>query len=98
MPGGQPAYLRAARRSEGGTSIVALTSTVSDGTSKIVASLPDSAVVTTPRVDVDHVVTELGSASLVGETLVDRTAHLISVAPERERAFLEEAAQQHGLL
>jgi acyl-CoA hydrolase len=98
IPGGQPAYIRAARRSPGGTSIVALTSTVSDGSSKIVSSFPDSAVVTTPRVDVDHVVTEHGIATLFGETVADRTEQLIATAPPEKRANLRDAARRQQLL
>lgn len=98
IPGGQPAYLRAARRSTGGNSIVALTSSVPDGTSKIVPSVSESGVVTTPRVDIDHIVTEHGHASLFGETLASRTEQLIATAAPAERSGLREAAQSQELL
>lgn len=89
IPGGQPAYLRAARRSTGGTSIVALKSTVPDGPSKIVTAFSDSGVVTTPRVDADHVVTEHGTATLFREISARRTEQLIATTPHQTETVSE---------
>ena len=62
--GGHPDFCAAASRSAGGLSVVALPSTAA-GRSTVVGS-PE--VVTTPRTDIDVVVTEHGIAALRGET------------------------------
>ncbi len=96
--GGQPAYFRAARKSDCGIGIIALTSETSDGVSKIVPALSDDAVVTTPRVDIDCVVTEHGIADLFGESLSHRTEELIGVAPPTDRDGLRHTAEDFGLI
>lgn len=79
--GGQADFVRGARRSKGGRSIIAITSTVNNGKiSKIVPFLNEGAAVTTPRTDVDYVVTEFGIAHLRGKTLRDRARALIEIA------------------
>jgi acyl-CoA hydrolase len=78
--GGQIDFVRGARFSANGRSIIALTSTTPDGKhSKIVASL-GGAPVTTARSDVDLVVTEHGVADLWGLDLRARTKALIAIA------------------
>jgi hypothetical protein len=87
-PGGHPDFCAGASRSPGGLSIIALPATAG-GRSTIVVR-PD--VVSTPRCDVDVVVTEHGIADLryLGDR--ERAGVLISVAaPEHRDALLAEA-------
>ena len=77
--GGQVDFLRAASQSSGGLSIIALQSTAGRGAiSRIVGNL--SGPVTTPRSDVDFVVTEWGVAKLRGKSLSQRMKAMIGVA------------------
>ncbi len=90
--GGQVDYVRAAGRSDGGVSIIALPSTAgSERVSRIVASL--SGPVTTARSDVDVIATEHGTARLRGMTLTQRAKALIAIAaPEHREALAAQAA------
>ncbi len=88
--GGQIDYVRAARRSAQGISIIALRSTTSTGESRIVTCL-DRGVVTTARSEVDLVVTEHGIAELSGASLTERALRLVAVAdPSHRRRLLDE--------
>lgn len=76
--GGSVDFMRAARVSPGGRSIVAMTSTAGNGRySRIVPRVP---VVTALRTDVDTVVTEHGIAELDGLDLDARAEALIEIA------------------
>lgn len=78
--GGQVDFVRGARLSPGGRSIIALASVTPDERhSKIVASLGGRPV-TTARSDVDLVVTEYGVADLWGRDLHARAEALIAIA------------------
>lgn len=88
--GGQADFARAASRSPGGCSVIALPATASSGASRIVSRL--SGPVTTPRADVDVVVTEHGAADLRGCTLSERRRRLAAIAPAEAREGLERAA------
>ncbi len=78
--GGQVDFVRGARLSPGGRSIIALASTTPDGRhSKIVANLGVQPV-TTARSDVDLVVTEFGVADLWGLDLLARAKALAAIA------------------
>jgi acetyl-CoA hydrolase len=78
--GGQPDFVRGASASPGGRAIIALPSTTPDGKhSRIVASL-DGRPVTTPRADIDIVVTEHGVADLRGRSFSERVARLRAIA------------------
>jgi acetyl-CoA hydrolase len=90
--GGQADFARAASRSPGGCSIIALPATATGGASRIVARL--SGPVTTPRADVDVVVTEHGAADLRGRTLAERRLRLIAVAAPGAREGLERATRE----
>lgn len=92
--GGQADFARAASRSPGGCSIIALPATATGGVSRIVARL--SGPVTTPRADVDVVVTEHGAADLRGRTLAERRLRLIAVAAPGAREGLERATREGG--
>ncbi|MBT4162954.1 MAG: acetyl-CoA hydrolase/transferase family protein [Gammaproteobacteria bacterium] len=76
--GGSVDFMRAAKMSRGGRSIVAMTSTARRGSvSRIV---PTVSVVTALRTDVDIVVTEYGFAELKDESLKSRAERLIAIA------------------
>jgi acyl-CoA hydrolase len=78
--GGQPDFVRGAIASPGGRAIIALPSTTPDGKhSRIVASL-EGRPVTTPRADVDIVVTEYGAAELRGRSFSERAERLRAIA------------------
>lgn len=89
--GGQVDYVRGAVRSAGGHSFIALPASALKGTvSRIVARL--SGPVTTPRSDVDIVVTEFGAAELRGRTLPERAKALIAIAAPQFRENLGREA------
>ena len=89
--GGQVDFARAAARSEGGISIIALPSSAGGGKiSRIVVQL--SGPVTTPRSDVDYVVTEWGAARLRGRSLNERVKLMAGIAhPDHRDALLNAA-------
>lgn len=88
--GGSLDFMRGARSSAGGRSIVALPSTGRMGTvSRIVATVE---TVTAARSDVDAVVTEHGIADLRGVSLDRRPERLIAIAAPEHRAHLTAAA------
>lgn len=86
--GGQPDLVRAGHRSPGGHAIIALPSTARGGaTSRICKTL--NGPVTTPRSDVDVIVTEYGAADLRGLSLSERGRALAAIAhPEYREALL----------
>jgi acyl-CoA hydrolase len=83
--GGHADYCAAAARSVGGLSVVALRSTTRSGRSTIVPSVD---VVSTPRCDVDVVVTEYGVADLRGLGDAERARRIVAVASPDRRAGL----------
>lgn len=91
--GGSLDYVEAAALAEDGVSIIALPSTTENGKrSKIVATLTEGAVVTTPRFCTDYIVTEYGVARMKGKDLRARAEALIAIAhpdfrPELERCL-----------
>ena len=88
--GGQLDYGRGAALSPGGRSIIALPSVTADGKSRIVAGL--SGPVTTPRSDVDLVITEQGVAELRAKPFGERIKALIAIAHPSHREALEREA------
>ncbi len=79
--GGQVDFVRGAALSKGGISIMAMPSTGAKGkVSRIVPFLAHGAAVTTPRNEVDYVITEYGIAKLKGKTLRERALDLVRVA------------------
>ena len=87
--GGAVDFMRAARMSPGGRSIVAMTATARRGTqSRIV---PHTAIVTALRTDVDIVVTEFGIAHLHGLPSQARAEALIAIAHPDFRSELRTA-------
>jgi 4-hydroxybutyrate CoA-transferase len=93
--GGQVDFVRGARRSNGGRSIIAMPATADKGKfSRIVLSLTEGQAVTTSRNDVDYVVTEYGIAHLRGKTVNQRADALIHIAEPKFRDELKTAWMQ----
>ena len=101
--GGQGDYVRGAQLAKGGKSFLAFSSTVgvgSDGApkSRIVPTFPPATIVTTPRSDVQYVVTEYGVVNLKPLTTRDRARALIDLAHPDCRGMLTAEAKKLGLL
>ncbi|QPF93186.1 acetyl-CoA hydrolase/transferase family protein [Bradyrhizobium commune] len=90
--GGQLDFVRGANASPGGRAIIALPATASDGTSRIVVQVE---TVTTPRADVDAIVTEWGISELRGCGLAERARRMIAIAAPEHRDAL--SAQLRGV-
>ena len=91
-------FFRGASMSEGGKSILMLTSTRSHNQqSRIVPVLQNSAVVI-PRGEVQYVVTEYGSVNLFGKSIQERALAMISIAHPDFRDHLFDQARELGLL
>jgi 4-hydroxybutyrate CoA-transferase len=87
--GGLADFMRGARLSKGGRSILALPSTAGSKTSRIVPRLGVGDVVSCPRADADIVVTEHGVARLRDKSIDERAEALIALA---DPAFRRELA------
>ena len=85
--GGSVDFMRAARASTGGRSIIAMNATARGGTiSRIV---PRVELVTALRTDVDIVVSEFGVAQLDGQPVAERARRLIEIAAPEFRDQLQ---------
>ena len=91
--GGSFDFLQGALFSEGGCSIIAMTSTTPDGkASRIVPQLPPGSAVTIPRHCAQYVVTEYGIADLWGRSLRERAELLVTIAhPQFRDELIKEA-------
>ncbi|WP_344937599.1 acetyl-CoA hydrolase/transferase family protein [Zhongshania borealis] len=90
--GGALDFIRGARLSHNGRSIIALPATAAKGSqSRITARLGDQSIVSIPRTDVDYVVTEYGIASLAYKSTAERAEALINIAAPQ---FRDELAAQ----
>jgi acyl-CoA hydrolase len=67
-----------------------------DVVSRIVPALPEGATVTSPRHQVDVVVTEFGVAELRGRTVRERAEALAAIAHPDFRADLAAVASREG--
>lgn len=91
-------FVRGARRSPGGKSILMLPSTTPDGKqSNIIPKMVDDAVVV-PRGDVHYVATEYGLVNLFGKSLQERVIAMISLAHPDFRDELFHAAKTAGMV
>ena len=91
-------FIRGASQSDGGKSILMLTSTTVGGRkSRIVPMLSDTDIVV-PRGDVKYVVTEYGAVNLFGKSLQERAMAMISIAHPDFRDELLFEAKKMGLL
>lgn len=99
--GGQLDFVRGAQLSPGGKSFIALESTTKgpDGTllSRINCVLPPGAAITTPRNDVQYIVTEYGVADVNGKTIKERVREMIKIAHPQFREQLEKEAFENHL-
>ncbi len=96
--GGQLDFVRGSALSKGGKSFLCMNSTaqLKDGTmvSRISAALPAGTVVTTPRTDVQYVVTEYGIADLRDRSIRERVEAMINIAhPDFRDQLLKEAKE-----
>jgi itaconate CoA-transferase len=97
--GGQLDFVRGAFNSRGGKSIQAFTSTARKGAiSRIVPLLRSGTAVSTPRMDVQYLVTEFGSVNLKGKSTRERALGIISLAHPDFRERLLKAAEDMYLL
>lgn len=89
--GGQMDFVRGAAWSKGGKSIIAMPATAKGGEiSRIVTTFKPGDAVSTPRNDVDYVVTEFGVAHLKGKNIAERARRLIAIAHPDFRAELKD--------
>jgi acyl-CoA hydrolase len=95
--GGHEDFIAASGMELSDRSLVCLPSTFTprDGVTatRIVGQLPPGSIVTTPRHQLDVVVTEHGVAELRGLTVRQRARALAAIAAPEFRAELEEAAE-----
>ena len=95
--GGQLDFVRGAYASRNGKTFIALHSTAKKGTlSRIVPRLKGGAV-TDPRMEVQYVVTEFGTANLKGLSLQERAAALINISHPDFRDELMAEARKMGM-
>jgi acyl-CoA hydrolase len=93
--GGHEDFVTGAAFSEGGRSLICLPSTATVGgetISRIVRSFAPGTCVTTPRHQVDVIVTEYGAAELAGLTNAERRAALTEIAHPDFRKRLREGS------
>ncbi len=94
--GGHEDFVTGATQSPGGRSLICLPSRArgADGpTSRIVSQFSPGTAVTTPRHQVDVVITEHGAAELAGLTHDERCEAMIAIAHPEEREVLAKAAR-----
>jgi 4-hydroxybutyrate CoA-transferase len=100
--GGQLNFVRGAMLSPGGKAFLALDATTKkqDGTivSRITSSFLPGSVVTTPRSDVQYIVTEYGAAYLRGKNISERAREMIKIAHPMFREQLEKEARENRIL
>lgn len=94
--GGQLDFMLAATFSQGGKSIICLTSKTAgrhdQSRSRIVPTLQTGGIVTVPRSLTSYVVTEYGVVNLCGKSTWDRAEALISIAhPDERDSLIKEA-------
>lgn len=100
--GGQLDYVRGAQMSKRGHSFIALDATRRDKAgnliSKIVLAHPEGTPITTPRTEVEYIVTEFGIANLRFASLEERAKSLINIAHPDFRDELSFQAKKVGLI
>lgn len=93
--GGHKEFINGALDSPGGKSILAFYATTKQDTiSRIVPQFDAGTIVTTSRIDVDHVVTEYGVACLRGKSIRERVQELIRIAHPHFRDQLDFEARR----
>jgi RimJ/RimL family protein N-acetyltransferase len=91
-------FVRGAKRSPGGKSILMLFSTSEDGRSSNIVPILSNTNVAVPRADVHYVATEYGTFNLFGKSLQERVVGMISIAHPDFREALFADAKQLGLI
>jgi len=91
-------FVRGAKRSPGGKSILMLASTTPDETSSNIVPWCQEMAVVVPRGDVQFVVTEYGAVNLAGKSLQERALAIISIAHPKFRDELFKAAKEMELI
>jgi acyl-CoA hydrolase len=92
--GGAVDFLRAATRSPGGHSVVALPAATSRGRPRIVDRVERVSVL---GADVDVIATEYGTAEIRGRSTAERARAIIEIAAPEQRETLRAAAAKAGL-
>lgn len=95
---GAPSYRRfpfmlGGMLSPGGRSVTLMRAIAADGSSAIHAALPSGALVAASRTVVDTVITEQGTAELLGRSQRERAMALVGIADPRFRDALEREAR-----
>ncbi len=100
--GGQVNFVKGAQMSKGGKSFIAINSSYTDKSgklrSKICLSFPPGTAVTTPRNEVQFVVTEYGCVNLKTLSRAGRALALIELAHPQFRDELRDQAREVGLI
>jgi 4-hydroxybutyrate CoA-transferase len=100
--GGQLDFVKGAQMSKGGKSFIAVQSVVNNSktgiSSRIVSQFPAGTIVTTPRSEVQYVVTEYGCVNLKQLCMRDRVIAMISLAHPDFRPQLTDEAKRAGML
>ncbi|MGE5370440.1 MAG: acetyl-CoA hydrolase/transferase family protein [Solirubrobacterales bacterium] len=96
--GGQMNFVQGAGLSKGGKSIIALNATWKGKKDKLMSSIvpfmPPGTIVTTPRSEVEYVVTEFGVANLRFKNVSQRVKELINIAHPDFREDLKAQAKR----
>jgi RimJ/RimL family protein N-acetyltransferase len=95
---GIPDFVRGARRSKGGRSIIFLPSTTPDGKKSTIIPITEGVPVVVPRGDVHWVATEYGVANLFGKSMQERVMAMITIAHPDFRDELLHAAKEMGII
>ena len=100
--GGQVNFVKGAQMSKGGKSFIAINSSFTDKSgklrSKICLSFPPGTAVTTPRNEVQYIVTEYGCVNMKMLSRADRALALIGLAHPDFREELKDQAREVGLI
>ncbi|HKJ64284.1 MAG TPA: GNAT family N-acetyltransferase [Desulfopila sp.] len=95
---GIPDFVRGARRSKGGRSIIFLPSTTSDGKKSTIIPITEGVPVVVPRGDVHWVATEYGIVNLFGKSMQERVMAMITIAHPDFRDELLSVAKEMGMI
>ena len=97
--GGQVDFVRGAKMSKGGKSILVLRSTAKNDTiSNVLCYLDRGTAVTTSRYDVQYICTEYGIVNVHGLTVSERARAVISIAHPAYREALTKQAKEAKLI
>jgi acyl-CoA hydrolase/GNAT superfamily N-acetyltransferase len=91
-------FVRGAKRSPGGKSILMLFSTADEGRTSTIVPMLKNTNVAVPRADVHYVATEYGIFNLFGKSLQERVTGMISIAHPDFRESLFADAKELGLI